>query len=92
MITEQNYVLGQEHKKQRKEADMFNAQDKERVVKASQTANLLVSDLREMVNADDLLLADVAMEMLGQAVQLEQKLKRIASLAKEKQKASRKAD
>ena len=71
---------------------MFNAQDKERVVKASQTANLLVSDLREMVNADDLLLADVAMEMLGQAVQLEQKLKRIASLAKEKQKASRKAD
>ena len=54
-----------------------SAQDRERVVKASQGANLLVQDLQEMIRASEPLLSDIAMELLAQAVQLEQRLSRI---------------
>lgn len=67
---------------------MLNAQDKERVVKASQTANLLVGDLRDMVKTENLLLSDFALETLELAVRVEQRLKRIVSLAEKKTKAS----
>lgn len=56
---------------------MLSAQDRERVVKASQGANLLVQDLQEMIRASEPLLSDIAMELLAQAVQLEQRLSRI---------------
>jgi hypothetical protein len=58
---------------------MLNAQDQEKVVKASQTANLLAQDIHAIVKSENLLLVELAMEMLQQVVALEQKLKRIAS-------------
>lgn len=58
---------------------MLNAQDQEKVTKSVQAANLLVQDLRELVKADDPLLAHVAMEILQQTVLIEDKLKRIES-------------
>jgi len=61
---------------------MLNDNDQERVAKSAQTANLLVQDLREMMKADDPLLADIALEILQQAVQVENRLKRIESLAR----------
>jgi len=59
---------------------MLNAQDKEKVVKSCQTANLLVQDLRELVKAADPLLADAALNLLRQVVEVEQRLKRIEAI------------
>jgi hypothetical protein len=63
---------------------MSDAQDQENAVKASQTANLLAQDIHAIVKSENPLLAELAMEMLPQAVALEQKLKRIASITGEK--------
>ena len=59
---------------------MLNANDKENLVKSSQTANLLVQDLRVLVKAANPLLAEIAIEILQQAVQIEQRLNRIDSI------------
>lgn len=59
---------------------MLNANDKETLVKSSQTANLLVQDLRDLVKAANPLLAEIAIEILQQAVQIEQRLNRIDSI------------
>jgi hypothetical protein len=68
-----------------KEAKMLNDKDRENVVKSSQAANLLVSDLRAVASADEPLLADVALDLLQQVVQIEDRLKRIeATTRKEK--------
>jgi hypothetical protein len=56
---------------------MLNAMDTERLVKASQSANLFVQDLQELGKADNFLLANIAEELLKQAAQLEQRLLRI---------------
>ena len=62
---------------------MLNSNDRERVVKAAQTSNLLVQDLRELVKTDNLLLSEfVALELLKQAVEVERKLKRIEALSR----------
>jgi len=61
---------------------MLTAQDRERLAKASQGAGLLVADLRDLVKASDPLLADVALELLAQAVQLEHRLSRIEACTK----------
>ncbi len=58
---------------------MLNANDKENLDKSSQTANLLVKDLRDLVKAANPLLGEIAIEILQQAVQIEQRLKRIDS-------------
>ncbi len=63
---------------------MLNAKDQENVVKASQTANLLAQDIHAIAKADNPLLAELGIEMLQQAVALEQKLKRIASITSQK--------
>ena len=65
---------------------MLNAKDKENVVKAAQTANLLAGDLRALASADDPLLADVALDLLRQAVQIEDRLKRIEAATGKKRK------
>ncbi|RJQ14435.1 hypothetical protein C4553_01105 [Candidatus Parcubacteria bacterium] len=59
---------------------MINAQDKENLIKSSQTANLLVQDLRYLLKSDNLLLSDFAIEILQQAAQIEQRLSRIKLL------------
>ena len=56
---------------------MLNAHDQETVVKSVQTARFLVQDLQELVKAKDPLFSDIAFELLQQAVQIEQRLKRI---------------
>jgi len=60
---------------------MLNAYDQETVVKASQTANLLVQGLRNLVKSQNPLLAEIAIEILQQVVQLEQKVKRMESIS-----------
>jgi hypothetical protein len=67
----------------------MNAKDRENVVKASQTANLLMQDLKELVDSDDKLvfgstgihLSVFANEMLGLTIQIEQCLKRLVTIA-----------
>lgn len=61
---------------------MLNASDQENLIKASQGANLFVQDLRQLVKADNPLLNELAMEVLQQAVLLEQKLNRLVSVTK----------
>ncbi|MBU2752291.1 hypothetical protein HER14_15440 [Acidithiobacillus thiooxidans] len=65
---------------------MLNANDKENLVKSSQTANLLVQDLRDLVKAANPLLAEIAIEILQQAVQIEQRLNRIDSITSPEEK------
>jgi hypothetical protein len=65
---------------------MLNANDKESLVKSSQTANLLVQDLRDLVKAANPLLAEIAIEILQQAVQIEQRLNRIDSITNPEEK------
>jgi hypothetical protein len=60
---------------------MINSNDAEKLVKSSQSANLLVQDLREMVSATDPLLGELAIEILEQAVEIEKRLKRIKAIA-----------
>lgn len=65
---------------------MLNPNDKETLVKSSQTANLLVQDLRDLVKAANPLLAEIAIEILQQAVQVEQRLNRIDSITNPEEK------
>ena len=65
---------------------MLNANDKENLVKSRQTANLLVQDLRDLVKAANPLLAEIAIEILQQAVQIEQRLNRIDSITSPEEK------
>ena len=67
---------------------MLSANDSESLVKSSQTANLLVQDLREMLKSANPLLAEIAIEILQQAVQIEQRLNRIESITRAKEKAA----
>lgn len=59
---------------------MLNASDSENLAKSSQTANLLVQDLRDLVKSTNPLLAEIAIEILQQASQIEQRLNRIKSI------------
>ena len=61
---------------------MLNASDQENLIKASHSANLFVQDLRQLVKVDNPLLAELAMEVLQQAVLHEQKLNRLVSVTK----------
>ena len=67
---------------------MLNANDKETLVKSSQTANLLVQDLRDLVKVANPLLAEIAIEILQQAVQIEQRLNRIDSITNPEEKTA----
>jgi len=58
------------------------------LVKSSQTANLLVQDLRDLVKAANPLLAEIAIEILQQAVQIEQRLNRIDSITNPEEKTA----
>lgn len=65
---------------------MLNSKDIENLVKSSQTANLLVQDLRGLVKAANPLLAEIAIEILQQAVQIEQRLNRIDAITSPEEK------
>lgn len=53
---------------------MLNANDKERLVKAARSVDLFVQDLQDLIKADNVLLANIAEELLKQAAVLEQRL------------------
>jgi hypothetical protein len=61
---------------------MLNVSDRRNVEKTSQTANLLVQDLQGFVKFD-LLLADIALEVLQQAAQIEQRLNRLETITRD---------
>lgn len=61
---------------------MLNAKDSESLSKAAQCSNLLVRDIRELVSADNPLLGEIAMELLNNAVAIEQKLQRLLVVTK----------
>lgn len=63
-----------------KRTDIMNGQDREKLVKASQTAKQLVQDLSALLNSDNPLLADIIMDILEHAVQIELRIKRIESI------------
>lgn len=68
--------------------DTSSAYDQENVAKASQTANLLAQDLRNLLKPENPLLAEIALETLQHAVQIEQGLKRIESITRTKENTS----
>ena len=59
----------------------MDTQDKENIIKSAQTTNLLIHDFRELVKSKDPLLADIALEVLEQAVKVENQLMRIESIS-----------
>lgn len=61
--------------------------DKERISKAQQAAYFLEEDLRSAVKADSPLIAEISLEMLEQAVNLHQKLKRICGALEDEESA-----
>jgi len=61
---------------------MLNAQEQMNLVKATHSASFLVQNLRELVNSTNPLLADIALEILQQAAQIEQRLQRIESITR----------
>jgi len=67
---------------------MLNANDSESLAKSSQTANLLVQDLRDLVKSANPLLAEIAIEILQQAIQIEQRLNRIESITRPEEKTA----
>jgi len=65
---------------------MLNANDKQNLRYCSENASLLVEDLRDLVKAANPLLAEIAIEILQQAVQIEQRLSRIDSITNPEEK------
>jgi hypothetical protein len=61
----------------------FRPKDIENVIKASQTANLLFSDLRDIVSSENMLLSDMAVEMIEVVSRVEKKLERLAIFLQE---------
>ena len=64
------------HTMSTKETDLENA------IKTEQGANLLIQDLRELLKTDNLLLSELALKNLEQAVAIETNMKRIVSILK----------
>ena len=58
---------------------MITPIDTENLVKASQGASLLADDLRILAQSADPFLAELAVEMLKAATELEQRLKRLTT-------------
>jgi len=63
-----------------KRTGIMDVQDRDKLVKASQTAKQLVQDLSALLSSDNPLLADIAMDILEHAVQVELRIQRIESL------------
>ena len=59
---------------------ILNAKDTENLTKAAQCAVLLSDDLRELISADNPLLAEFAMDLIADAVEIEKKLRRLQAI------------
>jgi hypothetical protein len=60
---------------------MLNDKELDNLVNSTYAATLLVQNLSSLVKATNPLLSDIAIEILKQATQIEQRLKRIESIA-----------
>ncbi len=58
-------------------ASLMGHMDQERLTKSSHSASFLVQDLRDLVKAGNPLLGEIAIELLQQAVLIEQRIKRV---------------
>lgn len=67
---------------------MINAKDQENLIKSTHDANFLVQDLSNLVKSTNPLLADIALEILQQATQIEQRLKRLELITREEEKTA----
>ena len=56
---------------------MFSDNDKRNVEMTSQAANLLVQNIQGLVKSNNPLLAEIVLEILQQAVLIEQRLQRV---------------
>ena len=59
---------------------MLNSQDKENLVKACQTANLMAMDLKELTASENILLSELVIDLHKQVLEVEQKLLRISNI------------
>ena len=59
---------------------IMNGQDREKLVKASQVAKQLVQDLSALLSSENPLLADITMDILEKAVQVELRIQRLESI------------
>ncbi len=63
-----------------KERKMFSDNDKRNMEMTSQAANLLVQNLQGLVKSTNPLLAEIALEILQQAVLIDQRLQRVNTI------------
>lgn len=61
---------------------MFAAADIESIAKASRTADLLVGDIRAMVESHDVLLTELALALIRDAADVLARLRRLESLTR----------
>jgi hypothetical protein len=61
---------------------MFSDNDKRNVEMTSQAANLLVQNIQGLVKSTNPLLAEIALEILQQALQIEQRLQRVNAITR----------
>ena len=59
---------------------MLNKKDEEHLIKASHSVSFLVQDLSDLVKSNNPLMSDIALEILQQATQVENRLKRVLAL------------
>jgi hypothetical protein len=62
---------------------MLNVPDRGKLLQSSEAAGVLVKNLRVLVSADNPLLGEFAIEILQEAVKIDQKIKRIETIAEE---------
>lgn len=62
---------------------MLSVPDRGKLMQSSEAAGVLVKSLRVLVSADNALLGEFAIEILQEAVKIDQKIKRIETVAEE---------
>ena len=67
---------------------MLNTVDQENLAKSNQSTKLLLQDLQALTGSANLLLGDVALELMKQAAQIEWRLDRIMLMIKNENQAA----
>ena len=67
---------------------MLTAIDQENLAKSNQTTQLLLQDLQALTGSDNLLLGDIALELMKQVSQVEWRLNRIMLMTKNENQAA----
>ncbi len=67
---------------------MLTAIDQENLAKSNQSTQLLLQDLQALTGSDNLLLGDIALELMKQVSQVEWRLNRIMLMTKNENQAA----